>query len=68
MDDVDLAQELEQLRRTEALARQVGASAIAAPGDGTCQDCQDTIPAERLAALPGARFCAFCQGEREGRI
>ncbi len=35
-----------------------------ASGDyGTCQECEQPIPAKRLRALPWARYCVGCQEE-----
>lgn len=36
-------------------------------GDGRdyCEDCGDRIPPARRKALPGARTCVACQGERD---
>jgi DnaK suppressor protein len=33
---------------------------------GLCEDCEQLIPAARLAVLPHARFCIGCQSKREG--
>jgi phage/conjugal plasmid C-4 type zinc finger TraR family protein len=30
-----------------------------------CDDCGDSIPAKRRAALPGVRTCVACQAERD---
>lgn len=32
---------------------------------GTCQDCGDPIPEQRLLAVPWARFCMACQAAAE---
>ena len=32
---------------------------------GTCVDCEQTIPAPRLDAIPYARLCVDCQSEQE---
>jgi phage/conjugal plasmid C-4 type zinc finger TraR family protein len=34
---------------------------------GECQECGEPIPPARLAAVPGARYCVGCQGERDGK-
>jgi RNA polymerase-binding protein DksA len=34
---------------------------------GTCQECGQQIPAERLAARPEATLCVDCQSRRESR-
>jgi phage/conjugal plasmid C-4 type zinc finger TraR family protein len=46
------------------------ARARLAAGDGTeeCDDCGDTIPPKRRAALPGTRTCVACQSERDKRV
>ncbi|TVQ92885.1 MAG: molecular chaperone DnaK [Chromatiaceae bacterium] len=51
-----------ELRRQQvaaALAR------IAAGRYGRCCECEDDLPAKRLAADPAAVFCADCAAERE---
>jgi phage/conjugal plasmid C-4 type zinc finger TraR family protein len=39
-------------------------------GEGSehCEDCGETIPAKRRAAIPGVRTCVACQSERDGSI
>ena len=39
-------------------------------GDGTdeCDDCGDTIPTARRAALPATRTCMACQSLRDSKI
>lgn len=32
---------------------------------GSCLDCGDPIPLERLLAMPAAPYCVSCQGARE---
>jgi phage/conjugal plasmid C-4 type zinc finger TraR family protein len=32
-----------------------------------CDDCGETIPKRRRAALPGVRTCVQCQSERDSR-
>lgn len=32
-----------------------------------CEECGEPIPAARRRALPGARTCVVCQGERDKR-
>ena len=44
--------------------------AVADPPGGwqeavTCADCGAIIPAERIAALPGTRYCVSCQSDEE---
>ena len=33
-----------------------------------CDECGETIPAKRRAALPGVRTCVQCQSARDGAI
>lgn len=33
-----------------------------------CEDCGETIPARRREALPGARTCVACQGQRDKTV
>lgn len=33
-----------------------------------CDDCGETIPPKRRAALPGVRTCIACQSERDGQV
>jgi len=33
---------------------------------GSCERCEEPIPAKRLEALPSARFCVSCQSAKEG--
>ncbi|WP_420383714.1 DksA/TraR family C4-type zinc finger protein [Novosphingobium sp.] len=39
-------------------------------GEGTdmCEDCGETIPPRRRAALPGTRTCVACQSTRDAAI
>ena len=37
-------------------------------GADECDDCGETIPAKRRAALPGTRTCVACQSERDKRV
>jgi DnaK suppressor protein len=63
-NEFDCAQELEQRERDAAVAR-VRAAMHEACGSGACDDCGDSIPVERLQALPNARLCVDCQTARE---
>ena len=33
-----------------------------------CEDCGETIPPKRRAAIPGVRTCVACQSERDGSV
>jgi phage/conjugal plasmid C-4 type zinc finger TraR family protein len=33
-----------------------------------CDDCGETIPSKRRAALPGVRTCVACQAERDKAV
>jgi phage/conjugal plasmid C-4 type zinc finger TraR family protein len=64
MPDVfDQAQEREQLEREAAIRRVLldAADDQRATGDHDCADCEEPIPPERLAILPGAARCVHCQ-------
>ena len=39
-------------------------------GEGSehCDDCGETIPSKRRAAIPGVRTCIACQSERDGAV
>jgi DnaK suppressor protein len=67
-DLVDQAQNLEAAQRDTALARQREAARVR-PEDlatpGICSDCDEAIPEQRLAALPNATRCLFCQAMSE---
>jgi DnaK suppressor protein len=41
---------------------------IEARSYGLCEECEQLIPAGRLAVLPHARFCVTCQAKREGVV
>jgi len=67
MDDAEYAQLSEETltsmhiraKRAEILALQ------AVPQATECDVCGETIPAERLAAVPGCRLCAACKSHQE---
>ena len=46
------------------------ARALMPAGEGAeeCEDCGETIPAKRRAALPGVRTCIACQTERDKNV
>jgi DnaK suppressor protein len=67
---IDLAQALEQIERDKSLAEQErrelsaidrALTKIATGRFGTCEDCEEEIPAKRLNVVPYARLCAKCQ-------
>ena len=47
-----------------------GARARMPAGEGLdhCEDCGETIPPRRRAALPGARTCVACQAQRDKAV
>ena len=60
------------IETSEAVAAQQKARVIsaisaelAAPGSEDCEDCGETIPGARRAALPSARRCVYCQSKHE---
>jgi DnaK suppressor protein len=58
---------IEALDRSSALLREVQA-ALARVKDGTyglCLQCEETISASRLAAVPWASFCIHCQEQQD---
>lgn len=70
MDPFDRSQELEQIQRDEAIAKQRMrfTSLTAAPGIEVAQDCLDCgneIPLQRRKALPGVMRCLDCQVAHE---
>lgn len=68
-DDADHARQLEEwergLRLGVVLAKPAEPPRRLAEPD--CEACGDPIEPERLAAMPHARRCVFCQAERERR-
>jgi len=67
MDISDRATALETLERERLLANARSASTPACTAGETldCTDCGDEIPLARRKAIPGVRFCTFCQSESE---
>ena len=47
-----------------------GARARMPAGEGLdhCEDCGETIPPRRRAALPGTRTCVACQAQRDKAV
>jgi len=71
MDNADIAADLIERRRAEALARHADRAArprqmSRTPAD-RCAGCGCVIPAARRAAHPGATRCAACQAAAEVR-
>ncbi len=71
---IDIAQTLEQIGRDTSLAEQErrelhaierALAKMASGSFGTCEDCNEEIPAKRLVVLPEARLCANCQAYEE---
>ncbi len=46
------------------------ARALLPSGEGAeeCEDCGETIPPKRRAAIPGVRTCVACQSERDRSV
>ena len=72
MDEIDLAQQLEECERVEALrrARNAAAEDEAARGEAgrnlaLCRECGAPIPKERLAAQRQAVRCIECQRDHD---
>lgn len=72
-DDIDRAQEREQIDREFALrAQRLRAQAALAPRDpakdAVCMDCDGDIEPARLKALPLTNRCAGCARIAEGQL
>jgi phage/conjugal plasmid C-4 type zinc finger TraR family protein len=66
MDEGDHAQARAEELRQQAIARMLAAREGVSEGDGTCTDCGEDIPEQRLKALNGkADRCAPCQEDHE---
>ena len=64
-DIIDTAAEIEELQRNAALsAHRIDRNAVSAEH---CEECDEDIPAQRRAAVPGCQACASCQEEIELR-
>ncbi len=68
-DFCDLASEAERKFKDAALAKAGAVSQVQLvdqAGRVICLECGEPIPANRLAAMPGAARCVECQTECEG--
>jgi phage/conjugal plasmid C-4 type zinc finger TraR family protein len=63
MDDVDLAQEINEghIQRALALRLLPGTGQVKQPSRTECIDCEEPIPDGRRAAVPGCMRCIDCQ-------
>jgi len=64
-DECDLAQEIQALHLRIALEGRERSGR--GPSLHTCEECGDSIPDARRAAIPGIRLCVDCQEERDAR-
>jgi len=70
MDDLDRAKDLEMRQRADALAAQQRRAQITdeplmVNGQRLCLDCEEVIPAERLAVQPESVRCVPCKSIHE---
>lgn len=70
MDDLDRAKILEMRQRADALAAQQRRAQITdeplmVNGQRLCLDCEEVIPAERLAVQPESVRCVACKSNHE---
>jgi phage/conjugal plasmid C-4 type zinc finger TraR family protein len=67
LDQIDRAQELDQIHTDAALAaHQRHHRPARAPLSNFCRCCGEEIPRARREAVPDARTCITCQSEIEG--
>jgi phage/conjugal plasmid C-4 type zinc finger TraR family protein len=59
MDQVDLAQQLEQEHLQRSLST-LDQSSSNRPSATQCEDCDDIIPEGRRQAIPGVQKCVNC--------
>lgn len=68
-EQIDQAQELDQLFRERALAQHKNKRVIEQPDEENgiryCLDCGIDIPPKRIEAQPGAVRCVSCQSGKE---
>ena len=72
MDEIDVAQEHDQMMREHALfttmimlKKKEYFMPLILDGVRCCVDCKDEIPGERLSIKPGAVRCVSCQTRKE---
>lgn len=68
MDDADAAQAMEARERASAIARALAArpeTPLYLNGRRCCLDCEEPLPAARLAARPEAVRCVGCQEDHD---
>ena len=72
MDDIDIAQEQDQVFRDytlfvtmKMLRKKEYCMPLILDGVRYCMDCKDEIPEERLSIRPGAVRCVQCQTRKE---
>lgn len=54
------------IEKTRAAVRECGEQLIDDNGVVLCADCETPISLARLAVLPRARLCVFCQSKADG--
>ena len=66
-DEIDRAQEANDLFQSDALAAHQRRAQQARPGQGLdeCVDCGEPIPEARRRAVPGCQRCIDCQADSE---
>ncbi|ENO6484124.1 TraR/DksA family transcriptional regulator [Enterobacter hormaechei] len=65
-DIIDTAAEIEELQRNAALsAHRIDRNAVSAE---RCEECDETIPEPRRAAVPGCKTCVSCASDNELRL
>jgi len=64
MDDVDRAQDQEDMFRRRAISAAAGKTR-ATTSAFHCIDCENTISEARRIAAPGCERCVFCEKENE---
>ena len=69
MDDLDRAQQYEEMEREAALSRRLRPERpkIDLRRTRRCVDCGERIVRARLRAVPAATRCAWCEGAHEVR-
>ncbi|MDG4811674.1 TraR/DksA family transcriptional regulator [Hydrogenovibrio sp. 3SP14C1] len=71
MDEIDRAQQLEEMQRQQSLAviqsRRQGKTLMSVPKYRECEDCGESIPQQRLQLNPTTLRCVDCQTKSERR-